>query len=187
MSLYIGVDFHPHQQTACWIDARTGELKIQTFHHQNRDELTRFYQTLPPSIVGIEATGKASWFEDLLFENHHQLLVGEPRVIRKRAVSVHKSDKRDAEHIFNLLSNNEFPTLWRRAKESSNLLELIKLRSSLVRQRTQVYHRLQALAHEVGLPKGKWKPNISRLFCDKSNSIQPSICKEKLCFKPPSF
>jgi transposase len=155
MSLYIGVDFHPHQQTACWIDSQTGELKIDTFHHQNRDELTRFYQSLPPSVVGIEATGKASWFEDLLFENNHQLLVGDPCVIRKRATSIHKSDKRDAEHIFNLLSNNEFPTLWRRAKESSNLLELIKLRSSLVRQRTQIYNRLQALAHEVGLPKGK--------------------------------
>ncbi len=25
MSLYIGVDFHPHQQTVCWCDTETGE------------------------------------------------------------------------------------------------------------------------------------------------------------------
>lgn len=157
MSLYIGVDFHPHQQTVCWLDYETGELKIKTFHHQNRDELVRFYQQMPPSIVGIEATTKATWFEDLLFDNHHQLLVGDSRLIRKRAVSRHKSDNRDAEHIFNLLSNNEFPLLWRRSRESSQLLELLELRASLVRQRTQTYNRLQALAHQLGLPKAKMR------------------------------
>ena len=50
--------------------------------------------------------------------------------------------------------NGEFPALWRRPRESVHLLEVIRLRSSFVRQRTQVYNRLQAMAHEVGLRKG---------------------------------
>jgi len=50
--------------------------------------------------------------------------------------------------------NGEFPELWRRPRESVHLLEVIRLRHSFVRQRTQVYNRLQAMAHEVGLPKG---------------------------------
>ena len=34
MTLYMGVDFHLHQQTVCWCDLSTGELKtITLFHH----------------------------------------------------------------------------------------------------------------------------------------------------------
>lgn len=154
MRLYIGVDFHPHQQTVCWMDEETGELRSKEFFHQDREELRRFYGSMPKAVVGIEASSKATWFEDLIFENGHKLVVGDPVLIRKRAVSRHKSDKRDAEHIYTLLLNGEFPELWRRPRESVHVLEMIRLRSSFVRQRTQVYNRLQAMAHEIGLRKG---------------------------------
>lgn len=154
MRLYIGVDFHPHQQTACWMDGETGEIRTRNLDHSNRDEVRGFYAEMPKAVVGIEASSRATWFEDLIFENGHELVVGDPVLIRKRATSRHKSDKRDAEHIFTLLMNGEFPALWRRPRESVHLLEMIRLRSSFVRQRTQVYNRLQAMAHEVGLRRG---------------------------------
>lgn len=154
MRLYIGVDFHPHQQTVCWMDLETGEVRTKELLHNRVEEVKAFYKAMPKSVVGIEASSQATWFEDLIFENGHELVVGDPALIRKRAVSRHKSDKRDAEHIFTLLMNGEFPALWRRPRESVHLLEVIRLRSSFVRQRTQVYNRLQAMAHEVGLRKG---------------------------------
>lgn len=154
MTLYIGVDFHPHQQTACWCDLDTGEILTRTLFH-NTDELTRFYQTMPPSIVGIEATSKATWFENLLFDNKHQLQVGNPSVIRKRAISRHKNDDRDARNIFDLLLRDEFPTLWQRPQRSKDILDLLYLRHRLVKQRTQTANRLQVLAHESGLAKGR--------------------------------
>ncbi len=153
MRLYIGVDFHPHQQTACWMDAETGELRTKELVH-NREEVEAFYKGMPGSVVGIEASGQATWFEDLIFENGHELVIGDAGLIRKRAVSRHKSDKRDAEHIYTLLINGEFPSLWRRPRESVHLLEVMRLRQAFVRQRTQVRNRLQAMAHEVGLRKG---------------------------------
>ena len=156
MPLYIGVDFHPHQQTVCWCDEKTGEIKTRTLKH-NTEELTKFYQQMPPSIVGIEATSKATWFEKLLFDNHHQLLIGNAEVIRKRNPSRHKNDDRDARHIFDLLIRGEFPLLWRRPQPSIDILEIIRLRHKLVKQRTQTANRLQALAHDAGLPKGKIK------------------------------
>ena len=153
MRLYIGVDFHPHQQTACWLDEETGELRTKELLH-NRKEVKAFYKGMPPSVVGIEASSQATWFEDLIFENGHELVIGDPALIRKRAVSRHKSDKRDAEHIYTLLVNGEFPTLWRRPRESVHLLEVMRLRQAFVRQRVQTGNRLQAMAHEVGLRKG---------------------------------
>lgn len=154
MRLYIGVDFHPHQQTVCWMDEGGGELRTRDFFHDDREELRRFYAEMPSAVVGIEASGRATWFEDLIFENGHELVVGDPGLIRKRATSRHKSDRRDAEHIWTLMMRGEFPAIWRRPRESVHLLEVIKLRWSMVRQRTQVYNRLQAMAHEVGMRKG---------------------------------
>jgi transposase len=155
MTLYIGVDFHPHQQTLAWCDTRTGETG--TADLENDPEAVRqFYSSLPePATVGIEASARARWFENMLFETSHKLFVGNPVLIRKRATSRHKNDRRDAELILQLLLREEFPAIWRRAPKSDAVLELLRLRQSLVRQRTAIYNRLQALAHDVGLPKGR--------------------------------
>jgi transposase len=157
MTLYIGVDFHPHQQTIAWCDTQTGETRTFDQAH-DLEQVRKFYSSLPePAVVGIEASTRAVWFENMLFENGHKLLVGNPVLIRKRAVSRHKNDRRDAELILELLLRDEFPSIWRRPPESSQIIEVLCLRQSLVRQRTQVYNRLQALAHNAGLPKGRMK------------------------------
>ena len=154
MSLCIGVDFHPHQQTVCWGDLQTGETQTLTLLH-DLDQVREFYQSMPPAIIGIEATGKAIWFENLLAETHHQLLVGNPNLIRQRATSRHKSDKRDAELIFNLLVKDEFPAIWRRSSVNNQILEILKTRVNLVQERTKIYNRLQALAHNERITKRK--------------------------------
>ena len=159
MTLYIGVDFHPHQQTVCWCDLQTGEIKTRNLFH-NSPDVKKFYQNFPRAIVGIEASTNAVWFEKLLHETNHQLVVGNPSLIRAKATSRHKSDKRDAELIFELLCENKFPELWRRPQESANILEILKLRLGLVNQRTQIGNRLQALAHNFGLPKGKIRTKV---------------------------
>lgn len=157
MELYLGVDFHPHQQTVAWCDKRTGETKTFDLAH-DLEKVREFYYSLPePATIGIEASARARWFEKMLFESEHKLLVGNPVLIRKRAVSRHKNDRRDAELILDLLLKGEFPSLWRRPPESEQILDILRLRSNMVRQRTQVYNRLQALAHSAGLPKGRMR------------------------------
>lgn len=156
MTLYIGVDFHPHQQTACWCDSETGETNSCTLLH-NVEQVRQFYQSFTSAVIGLEASSKAVWFENLLLELGHELRVGNPFLIRQRARSRHKSDQRDAELLLDLLLKNEFPAIWRRSPESTEILEILRLRHALVRHRTQVYNRLQALAQSVGLRKGKMK------------------------------
>ncbi len=108
-----------------------------------------------PAVVGIEASLRAGWFEKMLIEMGHKLVVGNPVLIRRRATSRHKNDRRDAELILELLMRGEFPANWRREPESDEVPEILRLRLNLIRQRTQVYNRLQALAHNAGLPKGR--------------------------------
>jgi hypothetical protein len=57
MTLYIGVDFHPHQQSVSWCETETGETGTQSLPH-DLNKVRQFYQSLPPALVGIEATAK---------------------------------------------------------------------------------------------------------------------------------
>lgn len=57
MRLYIGVDFYPHQQTVCWMDFETGELRTREFLH-NEEELRRFYGSMPKAVVGTRRVRK---------------------------------------------------------------------------------------------------------------------------------
>ncbi len=117
MTLYIGVDFHAHQQTVSWCDTATGETDAVELKHDLK-EVREFYGSFREcGIVGIEASSRAIWFEKMLFETGHKLFVGNPVLIRKRATSRHKNDRRDAELILELLLRDEFPVIWRRPPE----------------------------------------------------------------------
>ncbi len=152
MTLYIGVDFHPHQQTVSYCRSEEGEVHQASLVH-NLEQARRFYRQLPKAVVGVEASCTAAWFEQMLFDLGHELRVGNPSQIRARARSRHKSDKRDADLILDLLLKDEFPALWRRSMISQSVLEQLRFRHHLFKQRTQVGNRLQALAHAAGLPK----------------------------------
>jgi transposase len=152
MTLYIGVDFHPHQQTVSYCNTEEGEVHQASLFH-NPEQVRRFYRQFPKAIVGIEASCTAAWFEQMLFELGHELQVGNPTQIRARARSRHKSDKRDADLILDLLLKDEFPALWRRSVQGQSVLEQLRFRHHLVKHRTQICNRLQALAHAAGLPK----------------------------------
>src|SRR5215207_6102021 len=162
MTLYIGVDFHPHQQTVAMCNTESGEIEQTTLFH-NPELVHKFYEQMPKAVVGIEASCTARWFEQLMQDLGHELLVGNPSQIRARARSRHKSDKRDADLLLDLLLKDEFPSLWRRSMQGQSVLEQLRFRHALVKQRTQVCNRLQALAHAAGLPKRVVQTKRARL------------------------
>lgn len=158
MTLYIGVDFHPHQQTLSWCDTETGETDTVDLFHDNLERVKEFYSLLKqPAIIGVEASCRAQWFEDLLYSTNHKLLVGDPFKISRSSPTRHKSDKIAAEHMLDLLMADKFPAIWRRTPEQNEVLDILRMRLKLVGQRTATYNRLQALAHTAGLPKGRMR------------------------------
>lgn len=181
MTFYIGVDFHPHQQTLCWCDKDTGETGRLEMAH-DIEKVREFYSSFDrPAVIGVEASTRAGWFENLVLEAGHKLLVGNPVSIRKTAMSRHKNDRIDAEHILWLLMRDEFPAIWRRPPESNEILEVVRLRSSLVRQRIQVYNRLQALAHNVGMPKaGMRSIYVQQTLKAAEMNESGALCREQL-------
>jgi transposase len=150
MPVYIGVDFHARTQTVCYLKTESGETQTLTLRHQ-ADEVRAFYaQFSGEVIVGFETSGYALWFEALLESLGHQIWVGNPAEIRRLAPRRQKNDRRDAELILQLMLSDRFPRLYRRSKESRQVLQQLRYRQRLVKMRTMVLNILQYLALTQG-------------------------------------
>src|ERR1700704_4659581 len=158
-TIYIGVDFHARQQTICSLKTDEGVVVTHNLKHQDKDEVRAFYQQFSGRvIVGLEASGYSPWFEQLLEELGHEVWLGDATEIRRRARWRQKSDRRDAELIWDLLAHNEFPRLHQPLPESREILRMLRYRQKLIKVRTMSKNSLQAIALQAGLAKG------SRLF-----------------------
>src|SRR5438309_610167 len=146
MAVYIGVDLHVRTETVCWMNTADGEIHQHTLNH-SRDDLRAFYaQFTAPAVVGIESSGYALWFHQLMEQAGHRLLVGDAYAIRQFARRRQKNDRRDAELLLDLLRREEFPVVHRPAPPSQDTLALLRYRHRLVRMRTMVKNGLQAVA-----------------------------------------
>ena len=82
--------------------------------HHERDDIKGFYSQFQGEvIIGIEACGYTNWFEELMEQLGHKLLVGDAAEIRRLARRRQKNDRRDADLLLDLLVHDEFPALFR--------------------------------------------------------------------------
>jgi len=150
--LIIGCDFHPGFQQLAIFDKSTAEITYRRLQHP--EQARQFYASLAePARVGMEACGYTQWFERLLAELQHQLWLGDAAQIRASVVRRQKTDRRDAEHILELLLEERFPRLWVPSNEERDVRQLLLHRHHLVRNRTQVKNQLQAMALNQGVQK----------------------------------
>lgn len=149
--IIIGCDFHTRSQDIAMLDTETGEVVEKKLEHEN-GEAKRFYEGLKePALVGIESTGYTLWFAQMLGELGHKLVVGEAGKIRKMEVRKQKHDRRDAEHLLNLLVRGDFPKIWLPSAQERDVRVLLEHRHQLVELRTRAKNGLQAMALNYGV------------------------------------
>ena len=151
--LIIGCDFHPGFQQIAIFDNLTGELEERRLQH--RGEAEQFYRSLAGQQVrvGMEACGQYPWFERLLEELGIELWVGDAAKIRASVVRKQKTDRRDAEHLLELLMQDRFPRIWVPSLEVRDVRQLLVHRHKQVQQRTRTKNQLQAMALSQGVQK----------------------------------
>jgi transposase len=149
--LIIGCDFHPSFQQIAFVDQETGEYGERRLSHP--EEAARFYRSLGgrPVRIGLEATGNYRWFRRLLAELGQEMLLGDPGAIHASIPRRQQTDKRDARHILKLLVEDRFPAVWQPPLDNEAMRQLLLHRSTLVRVRTRVKNRLDAVAKDEGL------------------------------------
>lgn len=150
--VYCGVDFHARQQTICCLTTEDGVMSTHELKHQNKEELRAFYAQLSgPVLVGLEASGYSTWFEQLLEGLGHEVWLGDATEIRRRARRRQKNDRRDAALILDLLIHDEFPRIHRPTPTSREVMRMLRYRHKLVKMRTITKNSLQALSNQSGL------------------------------------
>jgi transposase len=151
MTIYCGVDFHARVQTVCYCNSEIGEIHVSELPHQ-RDDVRAFYSNFQDQVViGLEASGYSSWFEQIVEELGHQVWRGDAVEIRRMARRRQKNDHRDAELILELLVRGDFPRGHRPSLQSREVLRQLRYRQRLVKMRTMVKNSLHALSLGAGL------------------------------------
>jgi transposase len=151
--LIIGCDFHPGFQQVAIFDKRTGEIEEKRLQH--RAEAEQFYRLLAGQEVrvGMEACGHYPWFERLLAELGMELWFGDAAQVRAAVVRKQKTDRRDAEHLMDLLRQDRFPRIWVPSLEVRDVRQLLVHRHKQVQARTRTKNQLQAMALSHGVQK----------------------------------
>ncbi len=151
--LIIGCDFHPGFQQVAIFDNLTGEIEEKRLPH--REEAEQFYRSLAGQQVrvGMEACGQYPWFEGLLAELGIELWLGDAAKVRASVVRKQKTDRRDAEHLLQLLRQDRFPKIWVPSLEVRDVRQLLVHRHKQVQQRTRTKNQLQAMALSSGVQK----------------------------------
>jgi transposase len=151
---FVGCDLHARQQHVAVLDTETGEVQARRLAHDDQT-VEHFYASLPrPVTVGVESTGYAQWFHALIQRQGHTLLVGDAARIRAMVVRKTKTDRRDASHLLQLLSQDRFPVIWVPDPCVRDLRALVSHRMRLVRIRTMVKNGLHAIALNQRLAAG---------------------------------
>jgi transposase len=147
----IGCDFHPSFQHVCYVDTSTGETGEQRLSHP--DQARQFYLGLRGQKVrvGVESMGNLGWFQRLLSETGHELLIGDAARIRAACVRRQKTDRRDAALILRLMVEDRFPSIWQPEATEAELSQLLSHRCRMVRLAVRLGNQLDALAKNEGL------------------------------------
>lgn len=150
----IGCDFHPSFQQITVLDGETKQRVRKKLEHAS-GEAEQFYRSLQGEAVkvGMEASGNTRWFERLLSELGHELVIGDAAKIRAAEVRRQKTDRRDADHLLELLENGKFPAIWVPSPAERDLRQLLQHRHKLVQMRTRIKNQLQHVALNEGLQK----------------------------------
>ena len=166
--IIIGCDFHPSWQMISWLDTESGETGERKLMHAT-GEARQFYEGLAGAVrVGLESTGNSHWFVDLLAELGHEVWIGDAARIRASQVRKQKTDRRDAEHILDLLVKDSFPRIWTPSRQERDQRQLLIHRYKLVTLRARVKNELQHLALNQGMQKGRslWSKDGQKQLLD---------------------
>src|SRR5581483_8204449 len=154
MAIVMGFDIHREQITYDALDDVSGELRRGRIAPADRFGLRRFLGSLPavPVEVALEATtGWRFIVEELVAAGMaaHLAEPAETANLRGRKARA-KTDRADARHLRELLQQGRLPEAWAPPAEILELRQRVRLRKTLVDERTAWQQRIHALLFHHG-------------------------------------
>ncbi len=128
-----------------------------------RLEVLRFFEKLPPCLVGIEACGGSHyWAREIAVFGHQVRLI--PPVYVKPFVKRGKTDAADAEAISEAVTRKTMRFVPIKSAEQQASAMVLKTRALLVRQQTQAINALRAHLSEFGIIAAAGSAKVATLI-----------------------
>ena len=157
MTIVVGLDVHREQITFDALDTDTGEVRCGRIRPADRDSFRRFLGRFDGQRVEAALEATTGWrfiVEELQAAGAvaHLAEPAETRSLRGRKRRA-KTDRLDARHLRNLLLEGRLPESWIPPEHIRELRAKVRLRKTLVDQRSAWQHRIQAQLFHHGVPK----------------------------------
>jgi transposase len=156
----IGIDTSKSVFTLHCVD-ETGRQVLQT--NLRRAQLTTFFKKLPPTEIALEACGSSHhWARELVALGHDVRLI--PPQYVKPYVKRAKNDRNDAEAICEAAGRPGMRFVPVKSADQQAQGMVLKVRETLVHQRTQLVNALRGHAAEFGVIAAKGISQIKPLL-----------------------
>jgi transposase len=157
MSIVVGLDIHREQITFDALDEEAGEVRRGRIAPADRASVRRFLRSLPAGGVDVALEATTGWrfiVEEVVASGAtaHLAEPAETANLRGRKARA-KTDRTDARHLRELLQQGRLPEAWAPPEEILELRQRVRLRKTLVDERTAWQQRIHALLFHHGIQR----------------------------------
>jgi transposase len=128
-----------------------------------RGQVMKFFEALPPCLVGMEACASAHYWARELGKLGHEVRLMPAKDV-KAYVKRHKNDAADAEAICEAVRRPTMRFVQVKSAEQQGRLMQHRTRDLLLRQRTQVINALRAHLAELGIVAAQGREGFKKLL-----------------------
>jgi transposase len=147
-----------------------------------RGQMLKFFTTLSPCLIGMEACGSAHHWARALSAQGHQVRLIPPQYVRP-FLKTNKHDAADAEAIAEALVRPTMRFTPIKSADQQAVLMLHRSRELLVKQRTMFINAIRGHCSELGMIASKGASRVKDLIAiidDPEDARLPTIAREAL-------
>ncbi len=145
-----------------------------------RLEVDRFFGSLAPCLVGLEACGASHYWARVLRSLGHEVRLLPPSYIKPYLKRAQKNDTRDAEAICEALGRPSMRFVPVKSEAQQAALMLHSVRDLLIRQRTMLANAIRGHAAEFGIVGAKGLGKLSVVLNRVRTSSIPELARDMI-------
>ena len=150
--IHVGVDLHQRFCYMTVLDARGKKIQAGPVTNEKPALRKYFRQFRGQSVqAAVEACGFWPAFREVVEPEVKRLVLVHPQRVKAIASAKLKNDRVDSETLAHLLRCDMLPESWKADRETQARRQQVRLRATLVRQRTRLKNQVHAVLHQQGL------------------------------------
>lgn len=150
--IHVGVDLH---QRFCYMTAleASGKVLQAGAVSNERPALRKYFRQFRGKRVqvAVEACGFWPAFREVVEPEVKRLVLVHPQRVKAIASAKLKNDRVDSQTLAHLLRCDLLPESWKADRTTQARRQQVRLRATLVRQRTRLKNQVHAVLHQQGL------------------------------------